>query len=394
MNTNKQINIMIVLVFLSVFATGAYTLWDPRRGENAESAQHERVLDRGAFLFAQNCRTCHGDAGEGGAASNRMRIAPPLNRPDLQGRESAGGEVSDAARSQAYDLVFNTIVCGRVGKAMPTWGQDQGGTLNNEQIRQLTEFIVDGGAWERAEEFAIFGVPEFDHAGDISDGITLSEGIGEDDTTVRLSRVDVLGDGSRIQIDREIMVVEDVEAEASSVVVERGFGTTNPGEHEAGVPVLRIPIPPDPEATVAAACGQIAGAAGPTPTPAPPSASLEIVAQGIAWDRTLLTAFANQPLTIRVDHRDPGQIHNWALYEGEEPGGELIVATELENGPVIQNLEFGPLDPGSYYYNCEVHPQMEGVLTAVVEGAPATDAPAADATADVPAADETPAPSP
>ena len=375
---------MILLVFLSVFATGAYTIWDPDRGDNAEVAQHERVLERGAFLFAQNCRACHGDAGEGGAASNRLRAAPPLNRPDLQGRESEGAEVSDAERSQAYDLVFNTIVCGRVGKAMPTWGQEQGGTLNDEQIRQLTEFIVDGEAWEIAKEYAIVGVPEFNHAGDSSDGITLTEAIGEDDTTVPLNSVEVLGDGLRIQIADEIMVIQDVNVEETSVEVERGIGTTNPAAHDAGAQVLRVPVPPEPAATVAASCGQIAGAAGPTPTAAPPSASLQIVAQGIAWDRATLSAFANQPLTIAVDNRDAGTPHNWVLYEGEEPGGDVIIGTEIENGPVIQNLEFGPLEPGSYYYNCEVHPQMEGVLTALVEGAPA----------EAPAADATPAPAP
>ncbi len=29
MNTQKQIIVMVVLVFIAVLATGAYTLWDP-----------------------------------------------------------------------------------------------------------------------------------------------------------------------------------------------------------------------------------------------------------------------------------------------------------------------------------------------------------------------------
>ena len=50
--------------------------------------------------------------------------------------------MSDAAKKTAYKLVFNTINCGRVGKAMPTWGQSQGGVLNDEQMRQLAIFIT------------------------------------------------------------------------------------------------------------------------------------------------------------------------------------------------------------------------------------------------------------
>jgi mono/diheme cytochrome c family protein len=378
MNTNKQINIIILLVFLAVIATGAYTIWDPDRADGAKEKQHERTLERGAYLFSQNCRTCHGDAGEGGAASNRLRSAPPLNRPDLQGRESEDGEVDNTARNQAFDLVFNTITCGRVGKAMPTWGQDQGGTLNEEQIRQLTEFIVDGGAWELAEEYAIEGEPEFGHTGDASDGITLAEAIDETQTTIPLSSVAVLGNGLRLEIGEELMLITETDKETNTVEVERGLGTTNGEAHEEGARVLKRNPPPDPAPTVAAACGQIAGAGGPTPTPAPPSATLQIVAQGIAWDRSALTAFANVPLTLTVDNRDSGQIHNFALYEGEEPGGDLITSTALETGPIVQTLEFGPLEAGGYYYNCEVHPQMEGVLTAVVEGA--APAPAADVT--------------
>src|SRR4051812_38320268 len=144
MNTSKQINIIVALVFLAVVATGAYTMWDPERASEAKDSQLQRTMERGAFLFAQNCRVCHGDAGEGGATANRLNIkgvavAPALNRPDLQGKDANGG-VSEQNKSQAFTLIVNTITCGRVGKAMPTWGQSQGGTLNDEQIRQLATF--------------------------------------------------------------------------------------------------------------------------------------------------------------------------------------------------------------------------------------------------------------
>ena len=131
-------------------------------------------------------------------------------------------------------------------------------------------------------------------------------------------------------------------------------------------------------------------AAGPTPTPPPASAVMNIVAAAITWNTPFLTGLAGQELTVNVDNQDDAVLHNFAVYDGPDSEAELIAATELENGPVEQTLTFGPLEPGEYYYNCEVHPaQMEGILTVVEEGAAPADGAAPDET---PAPGETPAP--
>jgi len=389
MNTNKQINIMILLVFASVILTGAYWLIDPDRASSAREHQLEATIDRGAWLYSQNCRTCHGDVGEGGAASNRLRAAPPLNRPDLQGK--VDGEVDAAAFSQAYDLVFNTITCGRVGRAMPTWGQSQGGTLNEEQIKQLTTFITRAvdeeegrNAWEHASVYAFEGVPEFSiHSPDTQDELHLAESIDAEATeltltsAIGLSAVEATGEGLRLKIDEELMLVQSVDADTGVVTVERGLGTTDPAPHEAGRFVVEPPVPPDPPPVTERACGQTASAQ-PTAAPEPPSAELTIVASGIAWNKTQLFALPDVPLTLTVDNQDNGIPHNIVFFEGAEPGGPEIARTEIETGPVMQTLNFGPLTAGDYYYYCEVHPNMEGVLTAAVAGA----APADGATTD------------
>jgi hypothetical protein len=77
---------------------------------------------------------CHGDSGEGGSASNRLKVAPAINRNDLMGIDPKTGLVSETDKAQQFKFIVNTITCGRIGKAMPTWGQSQGGTLNDEQI--------------------------------------------------------------------------------------------------------------------------------------------------------------------------------------------------------------------------------------------------------------------
>ena len=59
MNTGKQINAMVIVLFVTLIVIGAYTIWDPFRSQDAEGAQLEKSADFGAQLFERNCRLCH-----------------------------------------------------------------------------------------------------------------------------------------------------------------------------------------------------------------------------------------------------------------------------------------------------------------------------------------------
>src|SRR3972149_363846 len=104
MNTTKQVNIMVALIFLTLMALGGYTLWDPLRADEAEEEQAQKTVERGAELFALNCRIFHGDPGQGGALGGRLPQAPPLDRADLQGRPSAGGPGGETLLGPSVDL--------------------------------------------------------------------------------------------------------------------------------------------------------------------------------------------------------------------------------------------------------------------------------------------------
>jgi plastocyanin len=191
----------------------------------------------------------------------------------------------------------------------------------------------------------------------------------------------------------EIVGVTSVDIEGGTVGVERGVGTTDAGAFPAGAEVIFQP-PLNEGQIVEQSCGQLAAAPQPVDRP-DPTTELQITAQGTAWNTPFLSAIAGQPLTITVQNNDEGTAHNWHLTEGAEPGGDDVAATELENGVVTQTLDFGPLVVGDYYYLCDVHPQMEGVLTAyapgtgpdgATDGTPAAGTPAAE----TPAANTTP----
>lgn len=404
MNTSKQINVMVLLVFLAVIVTGAYTLWDPGRAEEAQDKQLESTVRRGAYLFSANCRVCHGDAGEGGQASSRLRAAPALNRADLQGM--IDGKRDDVKYANDYKFVYYTITCGRVGKVMPAWAQSQGGPLNEEQIKQLTTFILNGAGapeedtgdatptpgadaadketpWDIAREFAWRGEPAFHVEGDDKSELSLAEAITEDATTLTLNRVGittVAEDGTEtfaplVSVNERLSVIDEeagetieiftvtaVDPETNTVTVERGVGRTSAAAHAAGTELLQPPVPGE-GAIVERSCGQIAGAQT-VATTEPPSTTLSITASGTAWDKKALSAVAGASLTITVQNNDDGIPHNWHLSEGADPGGDEVAMTDIENGVITQTLDFGPLDPGEYYYVCDVHTNMEGVLTA------------------------------
>jgi mono/diheme cytochrome c family protein/plastocyanin len=390
MNTAKQINLMVALVFIAVLATGAYTMWDPSRASDAKADDLRKTVDRGAFLFSQNCATCHGDRGEGGAAANRLKLALPLNRPDLQGIDPQTGKVNAQDKASKFNLIVNTITCGRVGKSMPTWGQSQGGTLNDEQIRQLATMITEGTAWDTVAEYAIFGDEKHHYTGYASAGIKVARPLDATATTVYLSSLGPLSKGSRIEIDGELMLVTaSPEKNLQSVTVQRNLGTTKAAEHQQGAAVRVPPVPPDPPPVTQPACGQNLPAAAPAATgPATASTDLTLVAQGLAFDTATLLGVAGQPLTITYDNRDAGVPHNLHVFKGKDATGADVALSDIKSGPVTETLKLGPLDAGDYYYRCDVHPTtMEGILTTAAAGA----APAAPATGTTPAADATPA---
>ena len=146
-NTHKQIIAMVLLMFLGVASLGAYIWFDDGRRAEAEDQQFIESSERGARLFANNCRVCHGNAGQG-------LIGLPLNTPanTLAFRSDNAG-----ALGELQGRVRATIECGRNGSAMPPWAVAHGGSLNFFHIDSLVSLITtnSGNAWEEALAIAI-----------------------------------------------------------------------------------------------------------------------------------------------------------------------------------------------------------------------------------------------
>jgi plastocyanin len=97
------------------------------------------------------------------------------------------------------------------------------------------------------------------------------------------------------------------------------------------------------------------------PPEGPGGDAARIAAEGIAFDTAELSLPAEGEAVIAFDNRDSGIPHNVSVYT--EQGGEPIFQGEIITGPATIEYRFPPPDPGSYYFQCDVHPQMQGTAS-------------------------------
>jgi plastocyanin len=102
--------------------------------------------------------------------------------------------------------------------------------------------------------------------------------------------------------------------------------------------------------TAAAGAGAVASA----------GAQLHVTAQGIRFDQATLTAAAGQPLTIVFDNKDSVP-HNIAIFDSSAMTKSYFHGTVV-TGPKTVTYSVPALQPGTYYFHCDVHPTMNGTL--------------------------------
>ncbi len=84
---------------------------------------------------------------------------------------------------------------------------------------------------------------------------------------------------------------------------------------------------------------------------------VEVTVQNFSFSPDTIEAPATVPFTIMFDNTDAAP-HNFAIFTSADDatsGGEPISATEIESGPISQQLSVGPLAAGDYFVWCQVH---------------------------------------
>jgi plastocyanin len=81
-----------------------------------------------------------------------------------------------------------------------------------------------------------------------------------------------------------------------------------------------------------------------------------VTASGVAFDVSTITLKANTATTITFDNKDAGIPHNIAIYPSSSELTSPLFRGDIVTGPATARYEIPPLKPGTYYFQCDVHP--------------------------------------
>jgi mono/diheme cytochrome c family protein len=212
-----------IVMFLAMFVAGGYVLLneglfdvqaedESGRMQIVKNSQDGLSIERGADIFEQYCRTCHGDKGEG-VPGRGPQLNPYLfttRFPELKANNYP---------NTLENFVKLTVAAGRplfstywsdkgeiFAENMPTWSQDFGGPLRPDRVQDVVSYILSLGEGTIAEPIV------FDAVGS--------------DTEVELPA----GDAARGQQlwNKEVSMANGLPAPCSACHTLDGTGSTGP----------------------------------------------------------------------------------------------------------------------------------------------------------------------
>jgi plastocyanin/mono/diheme cytochrome c family protein len=382
MNTSKQVNVIIGLLMVGALATLLYYLWDGERQSSATERQMTENAERGGFLFARNCSSCHGLTGKGLEERGGLPGAI-LNTEDKR-------PTSPGVLVTAQNRFRDTFHCGRSGTWMPAWSQEQGGPLNDYQIQQLVTLItgtfpgedpladpniISEAGWHNAFETA-------NHDSEFDPPKELSEAVDNETTTFVLNDASALLKDSILRIDDapgdevyELVKVVTVSVDNNDIEVERGVEGSDAAEHEAGTEVFNGPALPGTTIngeTGTPPCGQLAAEPAATPGPPVPVTGTVSITMGDNFfnlngqHNPTLSVKAGDSVTVQLTNSGT-QAHNMrsagadAKLDSDDDG---VSDPDLISGGGTGSLTISFAEPGTYPYRCDFHPDlMKGEIT-------------------------------
>jgi len=93
----------------------------------------------------------------------------------------------------------------------------------------------------------------------------------------------------------------------------------------------------------------------------PNGTALKIEAQNLNFDTDCLAAPAGTAFTITMNNQENGVPHNVAIYQGPSRSNALFKGRTIV-GVATVTYRVAALSPGTYYFQCDVHPQMNGAF--------------------------------
>jgi plastocyanin len=160
--------------------------------------------------------------------------------------------------------------------------------------------------------------------------------------------------------------------------VFRGEGVVGPASTTYSVPPLsagtyyfKCDYHPTMIGKVQVGSGAVGASGSPTPGvspvptagPGPPGATVTLVAKNTAFDLSSIALKAGKPSVVTLDNRDAGVSHTFSIYTDASVTHALFQGTPV-TGVAMKRYRVPVLDPGTYYFQCDIHPkQMHGTVT-------------------------------
>lgn len=138
---------VVLTAFFAIFLP-VYWLREPTRLNQGTQAAFVASYERGEALYLENCATCHGQNAEGGGAASTYDPADSWPAPNLT---TIVKRYEDSPVVDVRDYIETTLHRGRPGSPMPAWGVEYGGPMTDQQITDITDWIL-ANQKEEAEE--------------------------------------------------------------------------------------------------------------------------------------------------------------------------------------------------------------------------------------------------
>ncbi len=284
------------------------------RQTSEANAQLVTSVERGYDLYQANCAQCHGVNGQGFA---NQAGAPPLHDQQKLFQHLNENYIRTVL------TVGGRYVCGNANSAMPIWSNEGSppGPLNYDQINDIIAFL-------RAPSSQTFVVRD----------PGTSEPVKNPDGT------DKTFQGWRDTSYKPAANATPFPACWTNAFTGSGSSASPAASGAAGSPA-------------ASGSPSASGSGGPTG-----AQQLKLTAQNIAYTETTLEAAAGSPIALAFDNEDAGIPHNVVIHQGDV-NGTAVFTGAIFPGVATQTYNVPALTAGTYVYQCEVHPNMQGTLT-------------------------------
>ena len=173
-----QVKIVIgtISFMLTMIILGFAALREPARLEAFAAAEVGRSIENGAHTYFSQCATCHGMEGKAEQCFDAAGESIACQGLSLQNYHLICGDRPRRLEQLRWEgtkqaLIETTIAAGRPGTVMPTWSDEFGGPMRDDQVQDVAAFILN---WE-SEEFCAEVPVDYDWADLVEDELAKHE---------------------------------------------------------------------------------------------------------------------------------------------------------------------------------------------------------------------------